>query len=91
MSVSRNGNNSEGQIQLILYDRDSSQTCRVYYAPVVAFHFINLFFLFKRKFCKKGVIEVIDMLCNMKVKCDFLCQKNFFFFLDKRTVLVGIQ
>lgn len=56
MSVRRNGDNSEGQIQLILYDRDSSQTCRVYYAPVVACHFINLVFLFKMIFCKKGVI-----------------------------------
>ena len=92
MSVSRNGDNSEGQIQLllILYDWDSSQTCRVYYAPVVACQFINLFFHFKRKFCKKGVIEVIDMLCNMKVKCDFFLQKKFFF-LDTRTLPVGIQ
>ena len=90
MSVGRNGDISEGQIQLIFYDRDSSQTCRVYYAAVVACHFINLFFLFKRKLCKKGVIEVIDMLCNMKVKCDFLRQKKFFF-LDTRTFPMGIQ
>ena len=90
MSVSRNGDNSEGQIQLILYDQDYSQTCRVYYAPVVACHFINLFFRFKRKFCKKGVIEVIDMLCNVKVECVFLRQKKIVF-LDTRTFPVGIQ
>ena len=68
----------------------SLQTWKVYYAPDVACHFINLFFLFKRKFRKKGVIEVIDMLHNMKVKCDLLRQKKFFF-LNTRTFPVGIQ
>ena len=37
------------------------------------------FFFSKGNFAKKGVIEVIDMLCNMKVKCDFLRQKKNFF------------
>ena len=38
-------------------------------------------FPFKGNFAKKVLfIEVIDMLCNVKVECDFLLQKIFPFF-----------
>ena len=58
MSVSKKGHmdNSEGQIQNTVLL--SPQTRRVYYASVVACHFVHLFSS-QKKLCKKGVIVVI--------------------------------
>ena len=59
MSVSKKGHmdNSEGQIQNTVLL--SPQTRRVYYASVVACHFVHLFSASQKKLCKKGVIVVI--------------------------------
>lgn len=54
ISVGKKGqmDNCEGQIQKTVLL--SPQTRRVYYASVVACHFVNHFFLVKRNFAKKG-------------------------------------
>ena len=65
MSVIKKSNNSEGQIGKyckILSVRKQGESV---YTQVVAFHFINVF-VFSPK--KLGVILVISVLHNMKVK-----------------------
>ena len=59
MSISKKGHmdNSAGQIQNTRLL--SPQTRRVYYASVVACHFVNLFSSSQKELCKKGVIVVI--------------------------------
>ena len=89
MFLSKKSNNSESQAQNTVWF--SLHTCRVYKALSIAFYFFLLFFSTQKKFCKKGVIGVISMLHNMKVRCHLLRQKNkhdvllrkIFFFLQE--------
>ena len=61
-------------------------TRRVYYSLVVVCHFIS-FFSVQEKFYKVGVIVFIDVLRNMKVKCDLLRRKKIIIFFMQEVTL----